>query len=103
MIGNYFEDRKHRLPRKWSNKELKEISHAFSGDIVNVSAWKDIDKEGKKYKEYFKNAKSYSITNYHEEKRGYQGYENEIFLDLEEDLGDSMKGNFDVVFNHTVL
>lgn len=103
MIGRYFEDRKHRLPRKWSNKELREISHIFTGDVVNVSAWKDIDKEGSEYKDYFKNAKSYSITNYYEEERGYQGYEGEMFLDLEETLDDSLRANFDVVFNHTVL
>jgi hypothetical protein len=103
MIASYFEDRKHRLPRKWSNKELSKISHIFTGDVVNVSAWKDIDKEGRRYRDYFENSRSYSITNYYEEERGYQGYENEVFLDLEDEIGGYLEGSFDVVFNHTVL
>ena len=103
MIKYFFEDRKHRIPRKWSNKELRKISSVFTGDVVNVSAWKDIDKEGKKYRDYFENSRSYSITNYYEEEKGYQGYEGEMFLDLEEDLDDSFQDSFDVVLNHTVL
>lgn len=96
-------DRVFRLPRIWSNRELRKIAHFFEGDIVNVSGWKDIDKEGQLYKDYFINAKSYSISNYKAESKGMQGLENEFFLDLEENLSEKLTGRFDVVFNHTVL
>lgn len=97
-------DKKFRIPRVWSNRELEKFSHLFRGKAVNVSGWKDIDKEGKKYRDYFSNISEYWITNYKSEARGFQGdQENEIFLDLEEDLDESMHGKFDVVFNHTVL
>lgn len=98
-----FVDRNFRLPRIWSNLELKKFAHLFDGDIVNVSGWKDEDKEGNFYSKYFKNAKSYTITNYETEACGFQGMENEIFLDLEKTVTDDLVGKFDVVFNHTVL
>ncbi|MFH0976543.1 MAG: hypothetical protein V1874_12245 [Spirochaetota bacterium] len=75
----------------------------FAGDVVNVSGWVDIDKEGSHYKDYFSNAKSYTVTNYKSEFCGYQGLSNEIFLNLEEELPDELINRFDVVFNHTVL
>jgi len=97
-------DKKFRVPRIWSNRELEKFAHLFSGKAVNVSGWKDMDKEGKKYRDYFSNISEYWITNYKSEARGFQGnQENEIFLDLEQDLDESMHGKFDVVFNHTVL
>lgn len=98
-----FVDRKFRLPRIWSNQELRKFAHLFEGDVVNVSGWKDIDKEGRKYQQYFTSASSYKITNYESEARGFQGYKDEIFLDLEKDLPTDLKKRFDVVFNHTVL
>lgn len=99
----FFVDRKFRLPRIWSNNELKKIAHLFEGDIVNVSAWKDQDKEGDEFINYFKNKKSYTITNYVTEAYGYQGLDNEIFLDLEQDLPDDLIEKFDVVYNQVTL
>jgi len=98
-----FVDRVHRVPRIWSNGELRKISHHFQGDIVNVSAWRDEDKEGGYYRDYFTNATTYTLTNYRSEARGYQGLEGEIFLDLEKKLDDVLLEKFDVVFNHTAL
>ena len=98
-----FTDRVHTIPRRWSNRELEKYAHHFSGDIVNVSAWKDEDKEGNHYRDYFRNASSYHITNYVAEARGLQGTEGEIFLNLEGELPDELKGRFDTVFNHTTL
>jgi hypothetical protein len=95
-------DRRFRLARVWSNKELKKFSHLFTGDIVNVSAWKDKDKQGLTYKDYFINANKYFITNYNDVK-GVQSLPNEIFLDLEDDLPRNLHKRFDVVFSHTVL
>lgn len=96
-------DKKYRLPRIWSNKELKKFSNIFKGHIINVSGWKDEDKEGNKYKDYFKNASKYTITNYKKEARGFQGKAGEIFLNLEKELPKRLINKFDVVFNHTTL
>lgn len=96
-------DRWFRLPRLWSNRELEKIAHLFHGDVVNVSAWKDEDKEGRYYRDYFFNAHTYWLTNWKTEARGFQNFPNEIFLDLEEDLPQELMGRFDVVFNHTTL
>jgi len=96
-------DRIHRLPRLWSNRELEKYAHLFQGKVVNVSGWKDIDKDGRYYRDYFIGADSYTITNYKSEARGFQGIEGELFLDLEEDLPENLISEFDVVFNHTTL
>ncbi|PVV17363.1 MAG: hypothetical protein B6D74_18335, partial [gamma proteobacterium symbiont of Ctena orbiculata] len=85
-----FIDRVHRLPRLWSNRELSKYANLFKGSVVNVSGWMDIDKEGRHYRDYFINASEYQITNYKEEARGFQGMENEIFLDLESELPEAM-------------
>lgn len=98
-----FIDRIHRLPRIWSNRELEKYAPLFGGDLVNVSGWKDVDKEGKRYRNYCSQATSYTITNYKSEARGFQGMENELFLDLESELSEGMQDRFDVVFNHTTL
>jgi len=76
-----FEDRKFRIPRIWSNSELRKFAHLFTGKVINVSAWKDLDKEGNRYKNYFINASEYWISNYKPEFRGFQGdIENENFF-----------------------
>jgi hypothetical protein len=96
-------DRKFRVPRIWSNRELKKIAPLCRGNIINVSAWQDEDKEGTVYRKYFTNAESYMISNYKTEARGFQGVENEFFLDLTADLSPDLVQKFDVVFNHTTL
>jgi hypothetical protein len=96
-------DHVHKVPRVWSNRELAKFAHLFQGKVVNVSGWKDVDKEGRHYRDYFTGASSYTITNFKAEARGFQGMEGEIFLDLEQDLPAELAGAFDVVFNHTTL
>lgn len=95
-------NRHSHLARCCSNKELRKVSHLFSGDVVNVSAWRDSDQEGWHYRDYFSKATSYTTTNYYGE-RGYQKQEGEIVLDLSQPLPDSLRRKFDVVFNHTTL
>ena len=101
-LNRIITDRRFRLARLWSNDELRKVAPAFSGRIVNVSAWKDEDKNGGTYEKYFTGASSYHRTNY-KEGRGYQGIEDEILLDLTDDLPEELAGAFDVVFNHTTL
>lgn len=95
-------DKKYRMARLWSNKELRKIAGFFTGDVVNVSAWDDRDKEGDHYKNYFKNKKNYYYTNYYG-KRGVSNLKNEFFCDLSKDFPDELLSKFDVVFNHTTL
>jgi hypothetical protein len=102
-LGSLLADRKHRVPRLWSNQELAKIAPHCVGDVVNVSGWKDSDKAGRHYRDYFRRATSYTITNFKAEARGFQGADGEIFLDLEKPLEPEMVRRFDVVFNHTVL
>jgi hypothetical protein len=96
-------DRVFRVPRAWSNRELRAVAPLFSGDVVNVSAWRDEDKEGGHYRQYFTGATSYSLTNFDADKNGFQGVDGEIFLDLEAPLPEALQGRFDVAFNHTTL
>lgn len=100
MIGAV--ERRFRGARVWSNAELRRLAPFFSGHIVNVSGWRDEDKEGNVYRNYFSRADSYSITNYVGES-GFQGNEGEIPLDLEGPLPGDLVKRFDVVFNHTTL
>ena len=92
--------------RIWSNSELKQFGHLFTGEICNVSGWEDSarDNTGRHYKDFFPNAKSYSITNFF----GNRGSNNKKLksqynLDLEKKLDKSLINKFDVVFNHTTL
>jgi hypothetical protein len=88
-------------PRNWSNRELSKYAALFDGDVVNVSAGMDKDKEGRSYKGYFTRASSYSITNY---QRLYlkESETTEHILDLSVP-NSAPKLAYDVVFNHTVL
>lgn len=95
--------RKFRIPREWSNRELRRFAPLFTGDVVNVSGWTDEDKQGSRYKSYFSRARTYTITNYISESKGVTGRDGEIFLDLEAELPDELRHQFDVVFNHTTL
>jgi hypothetical protein len=97
-------DRVFRVARLWSNKELRRFSDLLAGDVVNVSAGDDVDKEGGVYAAYFPKATSYTITNYAPGSfRGFQGRENELHLDLSDELPKEYEQRFDVVFNHTTL
>ena len=92
-----------RNARKWSNQELRKLAHGFTGDVINVSAWRDQDKEGHYYREYFPNAGSYTISNY-EGWRGVMDQEADgLVIDLTKDLPQKLQGAFDVVLNHTTL
>lgn len=71
------------------------------GDVVNVSGWRDEDKEGGHYRDYFGGARSYSVTNF----GGYRGESvaTDHWIDLEAPLSNELDAAFDVVLNHTTL
>lgn len=88
-------------PRIWSNREIARIAAGVTGDVVHVSAWLDEDKEGRRYRDYFTGASSYTTTNVGGE-RG-EGGDEDLHLDLSEPLPPALEKAFDVVFNHTTL
>ena len=90
-------------PRRWSNQELLIHAPFFTGEVVNVSGWRDEDKEGRTYRSYFTRASSYAITNYWGSSTPNDGAPDALFLDLAADLPVDLKDKFDLVFTHTVL
>lgn len=88
-------------PRQWSNRELRKLSGLFTGDIINVGAHRDGDKEGGVYESYFTNSQKYVKANYSGED-GIDESKDEVFLDLSVPVDGSL-GTFDLVFSHTVL
>ena len=89
-------------PRNWSNRELEKFAPFLDGRVLNVSGWRDEDKEGRHYRDYFSRAKDYSISNYRGE-RGATGSQGELLLDLEGVIPGELANQFQVAFNHTVL
>lgn len=97
-------DRKFRLARHWSNRELRKLAPHFKGVVANVSAGDDIDKEGATYREYFANASEYHTTNYMPGAfRGFHGRADEHLLDLTGDVPAELEQRFDAVLCHTVF
>jgi len=97
-------DRQFRLARHWSNRELRKLAPHFDGNVANVSAGDDIDKEGSTYREYFSNASTYHTTNWFPgARRGFQDREGEYLLDLTDTVPDELTHRFDAVLCHTVF
>lgn len=94
-------------PRLFSNAQLRQYAHFFSGDVVNVSGWDDNDGEGGHYRDYFAHATSYTVTNAPTEHKGFGSLAKqdvrELPLDLTKPLEPELVKGFDVVFNHTTL
>lgn len=93
-------------PRTWSNDELKFVMQHLDvdGRVINVSGWKDADKQGGHYRDYFPRAQEYVISNYGaDQARGGVDSPSTIALDLGEPAPEALRGTFDVAFSHTVL
>jgi len=95
-----------RRPRRFSNLVLRKYLAHMSGDIVNVSGWRDSDKEGGRYRDYYASPNRYVLSRV----GGEGGMDSdlpadceEIYLDLNHPLDPKLAGQFDVVFCHTVL
>lgn len=90
-----------RDARLWSNAEIARIAPLVTGDVINVSAWADEDKAGRRYRDYFAGAASYVTSNY----AGWRGDEaaTDHAIDLARPLPPELRGRFDLVFNHTTL
>jgi len=90
-------------PRRWSNRVLKEVAPLFHGDVLNVSGWRDEDKESGYYRDYFSSASSYKVTNYYGTDGPDDGMAESIFLDLEKDLPAHLDACCDLAWTHTVF
>ena len=91
-------------PRVYSNYMLRRVGKLLTGDVINVSGWKDGDKEGGLYRQYFPSASLYHVSNF----KGARGTDDsgegtDLFLDLQQALPAELVGRYDVVFNHTTL
>ncbi len=93
---------KRRSVRSWSNRVLGSVAVHCRGRVLNCSGWRDEDKEGGRYRDYFPEASEYRVSNYGGD-RGESGVPDEIRLDLTAPLPADMTGRFDVVLSHTVL
>lgn len=97
-------NRSFRLPRTWSNTILSALGPCFLGEVINVSGWADLDKAGKRYRDYFTQATAYYVSNH----VGQSGTDDsmavtDFSLDLTCSLPPDLVKRFDVVFNHTTL
>jgi len=94
---------KFRRARCWSNAELRTVAPLFGGHVANVSGYRDEDKEGGFYRDYFRNASAYTLTNFEHGAKGFMEGAGEIFLDLSAELPEHLAQSVDVAFSHTVL
>lgn len=93
-------------PRPFSNRVLRQYLQFLGGDIINVSGWKDSDKEHSFYRDYYGWRHRYVVSNVYGE-RGMPASPSveveSVYLDLERPLPTGLERAFDVVFSHTVL
>lgn len=92
-------------PRSWSNVQLRRFADELDevSSCCNVSGWRDSDKEGRFYRDYFPNVESYFVTNFPGDSDKGVGTFDEIELDLLENLPPEFESRFDLTLSHTVL
>ena len=88
-------------PRAWSNGRIAAAAGGVDGDVVHVSAWRDEDKHGRRYRDYFPAARSYTTTNVGGASGDISGAD--VPLDLTVPVDPLRRGAFDFVLNHTTL
>ncbi len=91
------------VARYWSNDILRELGPNFKGRIINVSAWRDEDREGNRYRDYFPNAASYEISNHPGDKKRGSNESTDLEIDITAPLPRELEKNWEVCFHHTVL
>jgi len=105
-IANRVLDKRLIRPRNFSNEMLRQYGKYFFGKIINVSGWKDSDGEDGFYRDYFNNVSAYFVSNVEGHRKGFgsagEKYQ-EVELDLTKEIPSNLKGQFNVVFNHTTL
>jgi hypothetical protein len=93
------------VPRYWSNDELSYVgSYLPAGaKIVNVSGWRDEDKEGRFYRDYFRAPLAYHVSNYDGDRARGTNVHSDIGIDLTKPLDEKLAEAYDIALNHTVL
>jgi hypothetical protein len=73
--------------------------------VCHVSGWKDSDKEGSFYRDYFPSLSRYVITNFPDDNSKGMGAAapNDYPLDLRDACPPELSRQFDLAFSHTVL
>ncbi len=89
--------------RAWSNEVLARIGALVAGDVLNVSGWRDADKQGRRYRDYFPKARSYTVSNFPSPRKGLADVPDSLPLDLTQPVPAHLRDRYDVVFAHTVL
>ena len=102
-LGNRFLNKSLVQPRQFSNVILRHYAPAFTGDVINVSGWRDEDQAGFLYRSYFTAATSYVVSNSGEPVKGIGSHADEFEIDLSVPIAADLKNRYDVVFNHTTL
>ncbi len=96
-----------KVPRVWSNRELKKIGALLSGSVLNCSGWCDEDKQGGYYRDYFTGATEYHVSM--RELRIYEGEDKairkrpDVAIDLAHPILPPLVRRYDIVLCHTVL
>lgn len=87
--------------RRWSNTALKDMVRSMEGyaSVINVSGWRDEDKQGRFYREYFPDAVEYLVTGYDSDTE--RSATDAPIVDLMDP--NTVKVSADVAFTHTVL
>ncbi len=98
-------DYRKRDARLWSNDRLREIGTAVRDceSMINVSGWRDGDKEGGHYRDYFPSVSLYHVSNHPGDAEKGVDAKTDREIDLDRELAPELEGRYDIVLNHTVL
>ena len=98
-------DYRKRDARLWSNDRLREIGAAVRDcqSMINVSGWRDGDKEGGHYRDYFPSVPLYHVSNHPGDAEKGVDAKTDRGIDLDLELLPELERSYDIVFNHTVL
>jgi hypothetical protein len=92
-------------PRIWSNMQLERflsINDAY-GKVLNASGWRDQDKEGSTYRNYFATCTEYVVSNHPGDSIRGVSSDADLSIDLLEKPSEKLYRHFDCILNHTVL
>lgn len=91
--------------RSWSNDELKYVLKYFPlyNSVINVSGWRDYDKESLYYRDYFRDGVLYKVSNYQNDRTTGITNSDDLLINLDVPLPKELEFKFDIAFNHTVL
>lgn len=92
-------------PRIWSNMQLERFlsTNGEYGKVLNASGWRDQDKEGSTYRNYFASCSEYIVSNHPGDSVRGVSSDTDLSIDLLQKPSDKLHRRFDCILNHTVL